>query len=204
MTPFRKFVFCTTDFYLVNGIPEWIFLLHGCRTNQINYTIQRAARSNHILELFCYVLIFLIFWIFWISFSHGMEFQNGFPLAQIWSLWRSKRTPNMSCIGNCIKKLWLRSANLYFGQRIFIWRTEFQNGFSFLYGCRTNQINYTLQRAARSNHFLVLFCYVLIFWIFWIFWILFSHRMEFQNGFSFGTNLKLVNVSTDTKDELHR
>ena len=30
-----------------------------------------------------------------------------------------------------IKKLWLRSANLYFAQRIFIWRTEFGNGVSF-------------------------------------------------------------------------
>ena len=65
-----------------------------------------------------------------------------FPLAQIWSLSRSQLTPKMSCIGNWIKKLWLRSANLYFAQRISIWRTEFQSGFSFfLHGCRTNQIN---------------------------------------------------------------
>ena len=64
-----------------------------------------------------------------------------FPLAQIWSLSKSQRTPKMSCIGNCIKKLCLRSANLYFAQRIFIWRTEFQNGFSFCMDVEPNQIN---------------------------------------------------------------
>ena len=36
MTPFRKFAFCATDFYLANGIRYWIFLLHGCWANQIN------------------------------------------------------------------------------------------------------------------------------------------------------------------------
>ena len=131
MTPFRKFVFWATDFYLANGIPEWIFLLHGCRTNQINYTLQRAARSNHFLVLFCYVLIFWIFEFFGFYFHTEWNSRMDFPLVQIWSLSTSQRTPKMSCIGNCIKKLWLRSANLYFAQKIFIWRTEFQNEFSF-------------------------------------------------------------------------
>ena len=64
-----------------------------------------------------------------------------FPLAQIWSLSRSQRTPKMSCIGNCIKKLWLRSANLYFAQRISIWRTEFPESIFLLHECWTKQIN---------------------------------------------------------------
>ena len=64
-----------------------------------------------------------------------------FPLVQIWSLSTSQRTPKMSCIGNCIKKLWLRSANLYFAQRIFIWRNEIPEWIFLLHGCRTNQIN---------------------------------------------------------------
>ena len=120
----------------------------SCIGNWIKNTLQRAARSNHFLVLFCYVLIFWIFWnhflvlfcyvlifwifwIFWISFSHGWNSRMDFPLAQICSLSRSQLTPKMSCIGNWIKKLWLRSAILYFAQRIFIWRMEFQNGFSF-------------------------------------------------------------------------
>ena len=64
-----------------------------------------------------------------------------FPLAQIWSLSNSQRTPKMSCIGNCIKKLWLRSANLYFAQRIFIWWNGIPEWIFLLHGCRTNQIN---------------------------------------------------------------
>ena len=131
MTPFRKFVFCATNFYLANGIPEWIFLLHGCRTNQINIYSPKGGSVKPFLVLFCYVLIFWIFWIFGFPFHTEWNSRMYFPLAEIWSLSRSQLTPKISCIGNCIKKLWLRSANLYFAQRISIWRTEFQNGFSF-------------------------------------------------------------------------
>ena len=78
--------------------------------------------------LVCFILIFGFF-----GFPFHTEWNSkmDFPLAQIWSLSKSQRTPKMSCIGNCINKLWLRSENLYFAQRISIWRTEFQNGFSF-------------------------------------------------------------------------
>ena len=62
--------------------------------------------------------------------------------------------------------LWLRSANLYFAQRIFIWRTEFASGFSFLQRCWTNQINKYSPKGARSNHFLILSCSDAIFCIF--------------------------------------
>ena len=103
-----------------------------------------------------------------------------FPLAQEWSLSRSQGSPKMSCIGNCIKKLWLRSANLYLAQRIFIWRTEFQNGFSFCMDVELIKLTYTLQRAARSNLFLVLFCSVLIFWIFWT-----SYHTEWNSKIDF-------------------
>ena len=142
MTPFRKFVFCATNFYRSNGIRYWIFLLHQCRTNQINIlTLQKAARSNHFLVLFCSVAIFCIFWI---SFDTERNSKMDFPLAQVWSLSRSQRPLKISCIDNCFKKLWLRSANLYFAQRIFIpsvnlyfaqrifiGRTEFATRFSF-------------------------------------------------------------------------
>ena len=127
-----------------------------------------------------------------------------FPLAQIWSLSRAQQTPKMSCIGNCIRKLWLRFANLYFAQRISIWRTEFQNGIFLLHGWRTNQINIYSPKGSSFKPFFGTFLFCFIFWIFSIFWISFSHGMEFHNEFSFGTNLKLVKVSTDTKDELHR
>ena len=61
-----------------------------------------------------------------------MEFQNGFSFGTNLKLVKvSTDTKDDSCIGNFIKKLWLRSAILYFAQRIFIWRMEFQNGFSF-------------------------------------------------------------------------
>ena len=89
-----------------------------------------------------------------------------FLLAQVWSFSRSQRSLKISCIGNCIKKLWLRSANLYFAQRIFICRTEFVTGFFFCIYIELIKLTYTLQRAARSNHFLVFFCSVLIFCIF--------------------------------------
>ena len=129
MTPFRKFVFCATDFFLVNGIPEWIFLLHGCRTNQIIIYSPKGGSFKPFFGTFLLCFNFLEF--FGFPFHTEWNSKMDFPLAQIWSLSRSQRTPKMSCIGNCIKKLWLRSANLYFAQRIFIWRTEFQNGFSF-------------------------------------------------------------------------
>ena len=128
MTPFRKFVFCATDFYLANGIPEWIFLLHGCRTNQINIYSPKGTSVKPFFVLFWYVFFFYFFGFFeFFGFPFHTEWNSkmDFPLAQIWSLSRSQRTPKMRCIGKCIKKLWLRSANLYFAQRIFIWRTEF-------------------------------------------------------------------------------
>ena len=189
MTLFRKFVFCATDFYLANGIPEWIFLLYGCRTNQINIYSTKGGSVKPFLGTFLLCFNFLDFFEFfgfpfhtewnsrmdfplaqiwsllrsqltpkmscignfikklWLSsailyflnffFFFGFPFHTewnsrmDFPLAQIWSLLRSQLTPKMSCIGNFIKKLWLRSAILYFAQRIFIYRMEFQNGFSF-------------------------------------------------------------------------
>ena len=93
--------------------------------NPLHPWYTRAARSNRFLVLFCSVLIF------WISFERNGIPKMDFPLEKVWSLSRSQRSPKISCIGNCIKKLWLRSANLYFAQRNFFWRTEFQNGFSF-------------------------------------------------------------------------
>ena len=137
MTPFRNFVFCATDFYLANGIPERIFLLHGCRTNQINIYSPKGRLGQTIIKqkffgtfLLCFNF-FGFFEFFGFPFHTEWDSRMDFPLAQIWSLSRSQLTPKMSCIGNFIKKLWLRSAILYFAQRIFIWRMEFQNGFSF-------------------------------------------------------------------------
>ena len=201
MNPFRKFVFCATDFYLANGIPEWIFLLHGCRTNQINIYSpnKRAARSNHFLVLFLLCFNFLDFFRFF-GFPFHTEWNSrmDFPLAQFCSLSRSQRTTKMSCIGNCIKKLWLRSANLYFAQRISIWRTEFQNGLSFLHGCRTNQINIYSQKGGSVKPFFgtFLLCFNFLDFLFtrngipeWIFLLYKSEACQ---------------ISTDTKDELHR
>ena len=132
MTPFRKFVFCATDFYLANGIPKCIFLLHGCRTNQINIYSPKGGSVKPFFGTFLLCFNFLDFLNFLDFFFHTeWNSKINFPLAQILSLSRSPRTPKMSCIGNCIKKLRPRSANLYFAQRIFIWRTEFQNVFSF-------------------------------------------------------------------------
>ena len=132
MTPFRNFVFCATDFYLANGIPEWIFLLHGCWNNQINIYSPKGGSVKPFFGTFLLCFNFLEFFEF-LGFPFHTEWNSrmNFPLAQIWSLSRSQLTPKMSCIGNCIKKLWLRSAILYFAQRIFIWRMEFQNLFSF-------------------------------------------------------------------------
>ena len=132
MTPFRKFVFCATDFYMANGIPEWIFLLHRCRTNQINIYSPKGGSVKPFFDTFLLCFNFFGFFEFFgLSFHTEWNSKMDFPLAQICSLSRSQRTPKMSCIDNCIKKLWLRSANLYFAQRIFIWRTEFATGFSF-------------------------------------------------------------------------
>ena len=162
MTPFRKFVFCATDFYLANGIPKWIFLLHGCRTNQINIYSPKGGSVKPFFGTFLLCFNFLDFLDF---LSHGMNSKMDFPLAQIWSLSISQRTPKMSCIGNCIKKLWLRSA-------LCILRNGFLSGernskMDFPFAWMSNESNkHTLQRAVRSNHFLVLFCYVSIFWIF--------------------------------------
>ena len=132
MTPFRNYVFCATDFYLANGIPEWIFLLYGCRTNQINIYSPKGGSVKPFFGTFLLCFNFFGFFEFF-GFPFHTEWNSrmDFPLAQIWILLRSQLTPKMSCIGNCIKKLWLRSAILYFAQRIFIWRMEFQNGFSF-------------------------------------------------------------------------
>ena len=125
MTPFCKFVFCATDFYRATGIRYWIFLLHGCRTNQINIYSPKGV----LVKPFCGTfLLWFIFCILWISFDTERNSKMDFPLAQVWSLSRSQRSPKISCIGNCIKKLWLRSANLYFAQRIFIGRPEFATG----------------------------------------------------------------------------
>ena len=60
-----------------------------------------------------------------------MEFQNGFSFGTNLKLVKVSTDNKDELLGNRIKKLWLRSAVLYFAQRIFIWRTEFQNGFSF-------------------------------------------------------------------------
>ena len=120
--------FCATDLYRATGIRYWIFLLHGCRTNQINIFSPKGGSVKPFLVLFCFVAIFCIFRI---SFDTERNSKTDFPLAQVWSLSRSQRSPKISCIGNCIKRLWLRSANLYFVQRIFIGRAEFATGFSF-------------------------------------------------------------------------
>ena len=61
MTPFRKFVFCATDFYLANGIPEWIFLLHGCRTNQINIYSSKGGSVKPFFGTFLLCFDFLDF-----------------------------------------------------------------------------------------------------------------------------------------------
>ena len=132
MTPLRNFVFCATDFYLANGIPEWIFLLHGCRTNQINIYSPKGGSVKPFFGTFLLCFNYFDF----LNFLDFLFTWNGIPewiflWPQTWSLSRSQLTPKMSCIGNCIKKLWLRSPILYFAQRIFIWRMEFQNGFSF-------------------------------------------------------------------------
>ena len=133
MTPFRKFVFCATDFYLANGIPEWIFLLHGCRTNEINIYSPKGGSVKPFFGTFLLCFIFFFGFFEFLGFPSHTKWNSrmDFSLEQIWSLSRSQLTPKMSCIGNCINKLRLRSANLYLAQRILIWRTEFQNGFSF-------------------------------------------------------------------------
>ena len=64
MAPFRNFVFCATDFYLANGIPEWIFLLHGCRTNQINIYSPKGGSVKPFFGTFLLCFNFLDFWIF--------------------------------------------------------------------------------------------------------------------------------------------
>ena len=71
MTPFRKFVFCTKDFYLANGIPKWIFLLHFEK-----HILSKGRPGETIFWYFLFTFYFFGF--FRISFSHGMEFQNGF------------------------------------------------------------------------------------------------------------------------------
>ena len=128
----KKLWLCSANLYFAQRIFIWrtefqngFSFCMDVELIKLTYTLQRGARSNHFLVLFCY---FLIFWIF---FHTEWNSKMDYPLAQIWSLSRSQRTPKMSCIGNSIKKLWLRSANLYFAQLIFMWRTEFQNQCSF-------------------------------------------------------------------------
>ena len=75
--------FCATDFYLANGIPKWIFLLHGCRTNQINIHSPMGGSVKPFFGTFLLCFNFLDFLIF---LSHGMNSKMDFPLAQIWSL----------------------------------------------------------------------------------------------------------------------
>ena len=132
MTPFRNFVFCATDFYLANGIPEWIFLLYGCRTNQINIYSPKGGSVQTFFGTFLLCFNFLIFWFFWKS-------RMDFPLAQIWSLLRSQLTPKMSCIGNCIKKS--PFCNFVFCATDFYLANGIPEWIFLLYGCRTNQIN---------------------------------------------------------------
>ena len=91
----------------------------------------RYHRDDTAISSWYFFCSVLTFWIFWISFHTEWNSKMDFPLAQVWSLSRSQRSPKMSYIGNCIKKLCLYSANLNFAQRIFIWRTEFATGFSF-------------------------------------------------------------------------
>ena len=82
MSPLRKCVFCASDFYLANGIPEWIFLLHGCRTNQINIYSPKGGSVKPFFGTFLLCFNFLdFFFVFRISFLHGMEFQNGFSFG---------------------------------------------------------------------------------------------------------------------------
>ena len=91
MTPFRNFVFCATDFYLANGIPEWIFLLYGCRTNQINIYSPKGGSVKPFFGTFllCFnILDFFEFLIF--PFHTEWNSRMDFPLAQIWSLSRSQ------------------------------------------------------------------------------------------------------------------
>ena len=80
--PFRKFVFCATDFYRANGIRYWIFLFHECQTIQINiYSLSKGRLGQTIfLVLFCNVAIFCIFWI---SFDTERNSNMDFPLAQV-------------------------------------------------------------------------------------------------------------------------
>ena len=121
---FFFFFFCATDFYLSNGFRYWIFLLHGCWTNQINK------------PFFWYFLALLQFFcIFRMPIDTERNSEMDFRLAQMWNFSRSQKSPKASCICDFIKKLWLRSANLYFVRRIFIWRPEFASGFSFFAGC---------------------------------------------------------------------
>ena len=124
-----------------------------------------------------------------------------FPLAQIWSLSRSQRSPTISCINNWICKLWLRSTNLYFAQQIFIWRTEFVTGFSFCIEFLINQTDIYSPKGGSVKLFLGTFLLCCIFLhlsdALW-------HKTKFRNGFSFCTSLKLVKISNVTKDQLRK
>ena len=75
MTLFRKFVFCATDFYLANGIPEWIFLLHGCRTNQINIYSPKGGSVKPFFGTFLLCFNFLDF----LNFLDIFFTRNGIP-----------------------------------------------------------------------------------------------------------------------------
>ena len=80
MTPFRKFVFCATDLYRANGIRYCIFILHGCRTNQINIYTPKGGSVKPFLVLFCSVAMF---YIFRISVDTERNSKMDFPLAQV-------------------------------------------------------------------------------------------------------------------------
>ena len=136
------------------------FLLHGCWTNQINIYSPKGGSVKPFFGTFCSVAIFCIFRM---PIDTERNSEMDFPLKQIWSLSRSRKSPNISCVSDCIKKLSLRSANLYFVQCIFNWRTEFATGFLPLHGCWTNKINIYSPKDGSVKPFFGTFCSVAFF-----------------------------------------
>ena len=72
MSPFRKFVFCATDFYRATGIRYWILILHGCLTNEINIYSPKGV----LVKPFCGT--FLLCCIFFAFFGFPL-IRNGIP-----------------------------------------------------------------------------------------------------------------------------
>ena len=198
MTPLRKSVFCATDFYLPNGIRYWIFLLHGCLTNQINIY---SLKGGSVKPFFGTFLLCFNFLHLSDALWHGMEFQNGFSfgtslkLVKIWKVTTDQLHRIIALRSyDSVRKFVFWATDFYLANEIRYW-------IFLLHGCWTNQIIYTLQRAAWSNHFFGTFMlrcnFLHLSDALW-------HGTEFQNGFSFGTNLKLVKALKVIKDQLHK